>query len=319
MTAIGVFGSLIVFSTFYLSIQNGRLFLLGGVLGLGINWLGDSLDGRLAYYRNIPRKWYGFALDILMDWLSIIIIGLGFYFYAEFPFKILAFLFVVLYCWSMLIALLRYRITRKYRIDSGAVGPTELRIIIAVILLVEIVYPGSINYLAIAITIALFAINLVDTLRVLDFANDRDEKEKKIWTKSAITLFIKAQAAALAGGLTDYGLMIVLTEALKIHFTISILISGTIGGFINFSINRFWAFKCDDGFRVSPKTQLLRFALVVLGSIFLKSLGTYILYLFLRMDYRFGRLIIDSLVSYGFNYPLIKYWVFRIKSDQVPT
>ena len=32
----------------------------------------------------------------------------------------------------------------------------------------------------------------------------------------------------------------------------------------------------------------------------------------LNLDYKLGRLLIDSIVSYGFNYPLMKYWVFKI-------
>jgi phosphatidylserine synthase len=43
-----------------------------GYFGFAINWFGDSLDGRIAYYRNTPRKWYGFALDCIMDWLSLV-------------------------------------------------------------------------------------------------------------------------------------------------------------------------------------------------------------------------------------------------------
>ena len=91
MTAVGMFGSVVVLAAFILAKKQEPLFLLLGILGLFINWIGDSLDGRLAYYRNIARKWYGFALDIIMDWLSIILIGLGYYFYASEPYKILAF------------------------------------------------------------------------------------------------------------------------------------------------------------------------------------------------------------------------------------
>nr|WP_244215966.1 hypothetical protein [Pedobacter kyonggii] len=49
-----------------------------------------------------------------------------------------------------------------------------------------------------------------------------------------------------------------------------------------------------------------------MGSISLKSAGTYLLHRSLNLDYKLGRLLIDSIVSYGFNYPLMKYWVFKI-------
>jgi len=48
----------------------------------------------------------------------------------------------------------------------------------------------------------------------------------------------------------------------------------------------------------------------------LKSFGTLILQKVFQIDYRIGRLITDSFVSYGFNYPLIKYWVFKTKQKQ---
>ena len=131
-------------------------------------------------------------------------------------------------------------------------------------------------------------------------------------TWASVKLFLKAQVSAFSGGVTDYGLMILLTEWLHIHFTISILISGTLGGIVNFCINRFWAFKSNDGYCSSTSGQLIRFFTVVLGSISLKSAGTYLLHSSLNLDYKLGRLLIDSVVSYGFNYPLMKYWVFKI-------
>ena len=179
MTTIGMFGSTVVLAAFILAKKQDSFFLLLGIFGLFINWLGDSLDGRLAYYRNIARKWYGFALDIIMDWLSIILIGIGYYFYTSEPYKILAFLFVVFYGWSMIIALLRYKITGNYQIDSGLTGPTELRVIIAVILILEIIFNGAINYSAIAITLTLLLVNVIDTWKLLETGNKRDNEERK--------------------------------------------------------------------------------------------------------------------------------------------
>jgi putative flippase GtrA len=130
-------------------------------------------------------------------------------------------------------------------------------------------------------------------------------------TWASVKLFLKAQVSAFSGGVTDYGLMILLTEWLHIYFAFSILISGTLGGIVNFCINRYWAFKTDDGYCSSKSGQLIRFFTVVLGSISLKSGGTYLLHQSLNVDYKLGRLLIDSIVSYGFNYPLMKYWVFK--------
>ena len=137
-----------------------------------------------------------------------------------------------------------------------------------------------------------------------------------MFSKKSIITFLRAQVAAFIGGITDYGLMILLTEVCKLHFTFSILISGTIGAIINFSINRFWVFKNQSGYSSHINSQLFKFALVLLGSISLKSFGTLVLQKAFQIDYRIGRLITDSFVSYGFNYPLIKYWVFKTNQKQ---
>lgn len=137
-----------------------------------------------------------------------------------------------------------------------------------------------------------------------------------MFRKKSVLTFLQAQVAAFVGGITDYGLMILLTEVFKLHFTFSILISGTVGAIINFSINRFWVFKNQSGYSSNINNQLFKFAFVVLGSISLKSLGTFMFQKVFQIDYRIGRLITDLFVSYGFNYPLIKNWVFKVNDKQ---
>jgi len=175
LTLIGTLGSGFVFLAFVLGAYFANWYLLLGIIGLAINWFGDSLDGRLAYYRNIPRRWYGFALDIIADWIGIVLIGFGYYIYAENGTQIVAFAFVALYGWSIIISQLRYKITNEYSIDSGFVGPTELRFIIAFILILEVLFPGSITYSAGLITVLLVIINIVDSIKLLKLGDLRDK------------------------------------------------------------------------------------------------------------------------------------------------
>ncbi|WP_437922417.1 CDP-alcohol phosphatidyltransferase family protein [Sphingobacterium sp. LRF_L2] len=179
LTAIGLFGSLMILGSFLLAEYVSRPLLLIGILGFFVQWFGDSLDGRIAFYRNKSRKWYGFALDIVMDWISTVMIGLGYVFYAPGDFKYTGFALVALYGWAMIISQLRYRITDKYTIDAGLLGPTEIRVIICVVLLAEVLFPFSINYLVILICVALFVINLVDTKNLLHLGDLKDWEEKK--------------------------------------------------------------------------------------------------------------------------------------------
>lgn len=177
LTLLGTLGSGLVFLGFVLGDFVANWYLLIGIIGLAINWLGDSLDGRLAYYRNIPRRWYGFALDIIADWIGIVFIGFGYYIYATNGTQIIAFVFIALYGWSIIISQLRYKITNAYSIDSGFVGPTELRFIIAFILITEVLFQGSITYLAGLITIVLFVINIIDSLKLLKLGDLKDRNQ----------------------------------------------------------------------------------------------------------------------------------------------
>ena len=179
LTAIGLMGSFLTFLSFILATYVNIQFFYLGVLGYAISWFGDSLDGRVAYYRNKARKWYGFALDVTADWLGIILMGLGFVVYVDGPWEIVGFGFVVMYGWEMLTTMLRYKITGKYSIDSGLFGPTEVRIVISLILILEIFIKGSILYISTAVTVILFIMNIVDTKKLLKLADECDIEEKE--------------------------------------------------------------------------------------------------------------------------------------------
>lgn len=126
--------------------------------------------------------------------------------------------------------------------------------------------------------------------------------------KSFIAVLAKSQLSAFVGGIVDYGVMLLCTELLGIHYVISIGIGGTIGAAVNYSINRYWTFDSRDQ---SKATQIPKFIVVVIGSIILKAGGTYLLTEIFSIDYRISRLITDACVAFGFNFTLQKFWVFR--------
>ena len=179
LTAIGFFGSFIILLSFILATYYGRAYLLLGVFGFMVCWFGDSLDGRIAYYRNKQRKWYGFALDITTDWIGVVLMGWGFVIYIDSEWEILGFCFVILYGWEMLTTLLRYKITNKYSIDSGLFGPTEVRIVISLILILEVVLKGSIIYSSALACVLLFVSDVIDTRKLLKMADERDNEERE--------------------------------------------------------------------------------------------------------------------------------------------
>lgn len=133
-----------------------------------------------------------------------------------------------------------------------------------------------------------------------------------------IIIFGKAQVSAMMGGGVDYLMMIIFTEVLHVHYTISIAIGGIIGAVVNFTLNKTWSFRSRDlKYKSSTKVQLIKFVLVVLNSILMKSSGTYFITTFLKLDYKISRIIVDLFVSIIFNYSLQKYWVF--KKNKLPS
>lgn len=181
LTVIGMIGTLIIFAAFYFaSITHNKIFLLWAVLGFAINWFGDSLDGRIAYYRNIPRKWYGFALDCVMDWISLIFMSAGFFFYIDDYYKFFVFLFACNYGWVVLVAQLKYKITDKYSIDPGPIGPTEVRILLCLVIIAEWYFGNVLIYFSIFSNILFLVINVVDTFKLLKLGNEKDAAEKQL-------------------------------------------------------------------------------------------------------------------------------------------
>ncbi|NGM72218.1 GtrA family protein [Sphingobacterium sp. SGL-16] len=120
--------------------------------------------------------------------------------------------------------------------------------------------------------------------------------------------FFKAQLSAFLGGMTDLGIYSFCYKVLNFSAPFSNAISGALGAIVNFLINRYWSFN-------NPKTpianQLWKFILVVIGSITLKSLGIYFFVDRLQWDGILSKLLVEVIVSLGFNFTLQKFWVFK--------
>ena len=102
-------------------------FLWAVVVGLFLNWFGDSLDGTLARHRGIERPRYGFLLDHSSDLIaqSLIVVGLGISPYFTLP----SALFVLsLYLLMSSYTYLRVATEGVHRLSYGGMGATEFRI-----------------------------------------------------------------------------------------------------------------------------------------------------------------------------------------------
>lgn len=127
MTAVGVFGAVVVFLGYWLTNYN-KNFLWLASLGFVINWFGDSLDGTLARYRHIERPKYGFFVDHTVDSFNsvLIFLGLGLSSYVSFGVACLA---LIGYLLMSILVYVRTCIMAEYKISFGGFGPTESRVI----------------------------------------------------------------------------------------------------------------------------------------------------------------------------------------------
>jgi phosphatidylglycerophosphate synthase len=105
--------------------------LLAVAACLALNWLGDSLDGTLARFRNCPRPRYGFYVDHVVDAFSALFLlgGLAVSGYMS-PWLALGLLVSYLML-SIEVYLASYTLG-DFKISYFKMGPTELRLLLSV-------------------------------------------------------------------------------------------------------------------------------------------------------------------------------------------
>ena len=129
LTAIGLCGAGLTMVSF-IACRWSNVFLLGVVLGLFLNWFGDSLDGTLARYRAIERPHYGYFIDHSSDLIAqtLIIVGLG-----VSPFFTVGSSLLVLSLYLLMSSYTYLRVVTEsvHRLSYGGMGATEFRILVA--------------------------------------------------------------------------------------------------------------------------------------------------------------------------------------------
>ena len=111
--------------------RSNRAGLLLVIACLAVNWLGDSLDGTLARFRNCPRPRYGFYVDHVVDAFGALFLlgGLALSSYMS-PWAALGLLVAYLML-SIEVYLASYTLG-DFKISYFKMGPTELRLLLAI-------------------------------------------------------------------------------------------------------------------------------------------------------------------------------------------
>ncbi len=114
--------------------------LLLAVVCLAVNWFGDSLDGTLARVRGHQRPRYGFYVDHLVDAFGALFLFEGLALSGHMsPFVAAALL--VAYLMLLVETFLATYTLRTFKLSYFKVGPTELRILLAIGNMVLLVHP----------------------------------------------------------------------------------------------------------------------------------------------------------------------------------
>lgn len=129
LTAIGLGGALMT-AVGFIACRWSNGFLPLVVIGLFLNWFGDSLDGTLARHRGIERAQYGYFIDHATDLIAqtLIVVGLGVSPFFTIPSALLV---LSLYMLISSYTYLRVVADRVHRLSYGGMGATEFRILVA--------------------------------------------------------------------------------------------------------------------------------------------------------------------------------------------
>jgi len=178
LTALGVFGAVIIFVGYALSNLHPAFLWLAS-LGFVINWFGDSMDGTLARVRDIQRPIYGFYIDHATDAYVAILtfLGIGVSPFVHFNIAALA---LVGYLLLSVLVYVRTAVAGEFKISYGKLGPTEARII-GVLANTLVFFVGNLKLTLFTISLSVFdwiAIAIIILLLVISISTTASQLRK---------------------------------------------------------------------------------------------------------------------------------------------
>jgi archaetidylinositol phosphate synthase len=130
LTLLGLLGALLTSAGLVLSCRSIAWLWLAN-FGLIANWMGDSVDGTLARYRQIERPRYGFFIDHTSDMFSqvVIFIAIGISPCAHFA---VACLGLITFLMAFIYTMIGTHVRQRMRITYFGFGPTEIRALLLI-------------------------------------------------------------------------------------------------------------------------------------------------------------------------------------------
>jgi archaetidylinositol phosphate synthase len=162
----------LAFATLQLSWLNVAAF----ILALTANWFGDSLDGTLARVRCQPRPRYGYYVDHVIDLFgtAVLVAGMA---ASGLMTPTVALVLVAAYFLVSAETFLATHTVGVFRLSFAAIGPTELRILLAIGGVAVFLHPfsdiGGQRYLLLDVSGVIAAVGLVVAFLFSSLRNTR--------------------------------------------------------------------------------------------------------------------------------------------------
>lgn len=184
----GLAGKILVSLSFVLGYYVGPTWLLLSIIGLSVDFMANSyLKANTNNCYDGDNRWSSLVSGLTMEGVGGIIIIFGFMIYVGSPYFLLGLLLLLLYSWRSTLSLLRYRIKGVFFDTDEFFGSNKIRILGALMILVELIFPWSIVYSAIFMIALLFAKNIIDLNNLFAIANKRDKEEEDTTNPKQIT------------------------------------------------------------------------------------------------------------------------------------
>jgi putative flippase GtrA len=127
---------------------------------------------------------------------------------------------------------------------------------------------------------------------------------------SLAALLGKHQLASAVTTAIDFAAMIVLVSVVGISAEAGTACGAGTGAVVNFTIGRHFTFRATGG---AAHGQAVRYALVSAASLGLNTLGVHLIILVVAPHfYVVARAVTATLVSFLWNFPMHRYFVFRV-------
>lgn len=116
--------------------------------------------------------------------------------------------------------------------------------------------------------------------------------------------------SAVVSTIADYSVMIGLVELAVVGPVAATPIAAFAGAVTNFTMNRYFTYRAGHS---AIGGQLWRFVLVSGCSLGLNTLGEFLLLKVPHLHYFLARVIVSTIISNVWNYPLLRFFVFSDK------